>query len=159
MRKMAQMEILGLAIVVVLLTLVALISLRFFATKQPSTIRKEFVESALAESFLNTLMKTSTGCKKTDFEELLQDCATMNAIQCGNEDSCSYAKENITVILEDSLGEQQKYYNFSVNTLIPIIITNYPPDFQPRTIKSKQFLLPLYPGTLVVRLDIADEEN
>ncbi|MBN1157587.1 hypothetical protein JXA85_08260 [Candidatus Woesearchaeota archaeon] len=155
-RGKAQMEILGLAIVVVLLTLVALISLRFFVIKEPSTARKEFVESELAGSFLNTLMKTSSGCKKTNFAELLQDCALMNSINCDAQDSCTYAASKIEEILRDSLGAQEKYYAFSVNSFPPITITNYPGGFSPKTVKSKQYLIPLNPGTLVARLDIAD---
>jgi hypothetical protein len=162
--KRAQMEILGLAIVVVLLTLVALISLKFFTNKQPSTIRKEFVDSELAGSFLSTLMKTSAGCKKTNFAELLQDCAGgLHSVKCDSpnfQDSCDFARAKITDILQSSLGTQNEYYDFTAKTSFADImknINNYPQDFHPKTIESKQFLLPLNPGTLVVKLDIASK--
>jgi hypothetical protein len=157
LKKRAQMEILGLAIVIVLLTLVGLIAVKFFINKEPSAERKTFIESELASSFLKTIMTTSTGCKKTNFAELLSDCALLRSINCPGGDSCAYASEKITKLLNNSLGAQGKYYNFSVNTNPPRAITNYPREFSPKTVKSKPFLLPLNPGTLVVRLDIADE--
>jgi len=164
--KKAQTEILGLAIVVILLTLVALVALKFFVTREPADTRKRYLQSELATSFLSTLLKTSSGCSKTTFEELLQDCAQGMRIECTDPDnplstvdSCVYAENRITLILDNSLAKQDKEYNFSVypfNGITDPAKEIVSADFTCRNYKSKVWPVPLRGGTMIVRLDICE---
>jgi len=71
----AQMEILGLAIVVVLILVATTFVVRFLVLRTPVDYRKGFVSSELASNMLNTFLKTAAkDCSQLTMTELLQDC-------------------------------------------------------------------------------------
>lgn len=161
MRRKAQMEILGLAIVVILLTLVGLIVLRFFVNKEPSETRKNFVESEFAKTFLNTMLKTSSGCKKTTFQELLQVCATLESISCNSENSCVYARGRIAMLLEKSLVIQGKEYELTAKkassdaeVFSAIKSDGYNEFCQNNHESSNPVPVPLYSDSLILMLNV-----
>ena len=74
--KKSQMEIIGLAIVVVLLLVATIFIVRFLVLKTPLEYRKGFVSSELASNIVNTFLKVNAdGCKHFTMSELLKDCA------------------------------------------------------------------------------------
>jgi len=110
MRK-SQMEILGIAIVVVLATLGLLFIVSYSITK-PKTIKQEFTTSATVENLLTTLMATTTECNGLDYADVLKGCAT-GTVECGiSKSACQYANEIATAILENSLKVWGKSYYF-----------------------------------------------
>ena len=81
----AQMEILGLAIVVVIMLAAAMIYLRLSATNKDTDYRKPFTSSEIASNILNTFLDTtSRDCSQQTMTELLQDCAQSTALLCQN---------------------------------------------------------------------------
>ncbi|MBW2968929.1 hypothetical protein KY304_00450 [Candidatus Woesearchaeota archaeon] len=116
MGNKAQMEILGLAIVVVLISLALLFAVQFFLLKPVSDEVKPAKESVVAANFLSSCLGTTTFCHGRTVKELLQDCALSGALSCpGDINSCLYVKQEIEKMLDASLDVWKKECFFSVN--------------------------------------------
>jgi len=105
--KKAQMEILGIAIVVVLATLGMLFVVKYSMTSSKTT--QSYKTTATAENFLSVLMATSTDCNGLIFSDVLKGCAS-GTVDCNGEDACDYAKTMMTNLLDASLGVQSLSY-------------------------------------------------
>jgi hypothetical protein len=118
----AQMEIIGLVMIVILLAMGLLFAV-VILTKSPSTEVTRVKESIQAANFLNTILSTTTACDKRDVQNLLQDCATssyengewIGADQCSTGNTCEVAKETIEIMLDKTLKEWNKDYVFFIN--------------------------------------------
>jgi|GEM_PF-1542858 hypothetical protein len=75
MNKRAQMEIFGLAIIFVIFILGLLIFLKF-SGDEPITTAEDFVMKQLPTRMLQTMMKTTTGCREQEVEVLVVDIAS-----------------------------------------------------------------------------------
>jgi len=160
MKKKSQIEIMGMAIVIILVALGILFVLRFVILKQPSELKKSFSQSQIASNTLNTLLKTTTvGCKNTDITELLSDCALYQGggIFCDDgSTSCQFANKTIKKILNDTLAKWGNNYEFLAYTGPDVIITNIVNNGCPEEKESKVFPISLYSVTLTVQLYICD---
>ena len=117
------MELMGLAIIVILLSLAMLFVIKFVLLKEPSQQTEEYTKSELATNFLNTLLETNAPkCSNVKFDTLFMDCATNNAqggnIPCddGADTACNYIKEIVTTILKDTFDEWKIKYRFVATT-------------------------------------------
>ena len=162
--KKAQMEILGLAIVVVIILVAAVFIVRF-GIKKPVDYRKDFVRSETASNILNTFLNTNArDCSQLTMTELLQDCAQGRGIICpNNQDSCQYVEATASEIFTKTLDAQNYKYEF-------LACVNYDSttsrcnDLNSGLIKlgnqctgqkdSKIFPIPINSGTMYVKLDI-----
>ena len=120
------MEILGLAVIIVLVTLGMLFILRFSVSKNTPGTRQSFVKSEKAANLLNTLLKTTTDCNEMTVAELIKDCAETRGVNniCQDGDSgvssCDYLKGNdvskgaIKKIFEKTLEKWKNNYEFIV---------------------------------------------
>lgn len=107
--KKSQMEIMGLAIIVVLLIVGLMFALRFTLFKAPQTYRKEYIETQLAANMLNTLLNTNTECNDISVGELLSDASKDNpSINCSvsgyPSDSQGFVDQTITNLTETILN-------------------------------------------------------
>jgi hypothetical protein len=154
MRK-AQMEILGLAIVVVLILVATIFVVRFLVVKSPTEYRKGFVSAELASNMLSTFLKTSSqDCSQLTMTELLQDCAQSGSITCNNgQDSCRYAESAARQIFEGTFDRWNIRYEFLAFTDAgsPFIKMGARCRAEKR---SKLFPIPINAGTMYVKLDI-----
>lgn len=113
MRK-AQMELLGLAMVVVIVSIGLMYLLVFSVAKPPKLIHAKYLEKEIGQNFIGAMLKTqSRACKGLSIGELLQDCAnfdsTGGSIQCNTDQySCAYAQQE----LEEMLGNTVYRWNF-----------------------------------------------
>ncbi len=123
MVKKAQMEIMGLAIVVVLLILGMLFAVKFVLFKPQQTYRKEYTTTQLAANTLNTLLNTHTTCNRMSVSELLQDASkdTYNINDCGSptdpQNSQEFVSELIINLTNTTIKETLKrdyYFKASV---------------------------------------------
>lgn len=136
--KKAQMEMMGLAIIVILIVLGLLFAVRFVIKKdtgeKPPT--EEYRTSELAANFLNAMLETNAPeCYDISFSALYQDCAndgksldplqfeSAGSIQCAmdvdgvhNDPSCKYIKDKTKFMLDKTLEEWGKKYIFVVAT-------------------------------------------
>ncbi len=160
MRKKSQMEIMGLVIIVILITLGLFFVVRFMITKQPSEIKKYYTRTETTANILNSLLKTnSKDCYGMTTTQLLQDCAenkdTLNQIKCENEQySCDHALYIIKTIFDATLkewGDQNFDFKASVNNNL---ILNYTNKGCFGEKESKQYYIPTEIGTLIINLEV-----
>jgi len=160
----AQMEILGLAIVVVIMLAAAMIYLRLSATNKDTDYRKPFTSSEIASNILNTFLDTtSRDCSQQTMTELLQDCAQSTAFVCENgKGSCDYAEETAKEIFSKTLDRWKIKYEFMACTSFDFKIARCEPNSVligagSRCIGEKEFKLfpiPVSSGTMYAKLDL-----
>ena len=155
--KKSQMEILGLAIVIVLLILGLVFVIKFVALKKPSTIKQEVSQSELATGYLSTYLDTSVPeCNGLTISELLQDCAARGGITCPSSttilSSCEKAEEVADIIFSQTFKIWKLPYelkaSFQNQELIQL------GERCKGQKRSKTFPLPSRAGTIQVTLDI-----
>ena len=153
--KKSQMEILGLAIVVVLILVATIFVVRFLVLKTPTEYRKGFVSAELASNMLNTFLKTAAkDCSQLTMTELLQDCAQGRGITCDNgQDSCKFVESTADKIFEDTLDKWNMQHEFLAYTNIntPLMRIGKACKSEKR---SKLFPVPISTATMYVKLDI-----
>lgn len=154
MKSKGQMEILGLAMVVIILLVASVFAVRFIVLKEPSDYRKGFLTSELASNMLNTFLKTtSSSCRKLSMSELIRDCSQGGTISCeNNQNSCQYAESAAISIFSETFDKWKTGYELSAYT------ENNPSFLKlgkrcTGEKKSKIFLIPST-VTVSVRLDI-----
>lgn len=135
--KKGQMEIMGLVIIVILITLGLLFMAQFALKEEPQ--KKIFLRKGLAYSTMSALMKTSIQCERpfglvpyeqalTLGPDLLEDCvgfrlSGFSTYECLNQqgdkvDACAFLEETIKSLLNQTLGQWHKHYEFSSVLLI-----------------------------------------
>jgi len=130
MKKKSQMEIMGIAIVVIIISIVIVFFIRWGVLREPIQHKKEFAQSEIATNLVNTLLSTTSDyCKGLTFNELFQDCASTNSQICLGETqtTCVYVKGEVETVLLDTLGIWNYKYEFTVKSgdtnIIPAIGT------------------------------------
>ena len=125
LQKKAQMEMVGLVIIVIMLTL----GMLFFAifTFKEETEKKVFTREELAYSTISAIVKTTveSGVCEGNFrpnigQELLEDCVHnyinspdgYSLYRCDNSHSCIFLEKTIGDLLTITLGEWNKRYQF-----------------------------------------------
>ncbi len=134
MNKKSQLEILGLAIVVMLLSFGLLLVFMFVLQgEDEEPIQKSFRESQLASNIVSSILRTDSGCARTDMTELLQDCATTKSIWCSTKkpdgsgfifssyfsssdvvDSCKFASAALKYLFNSTVEEWKQDYIFKL---------------------------------------------
>lgn len=165
--KKGQLEILGLAIVVILITLGVLFVIRFIVLKEPTDLRQSYTRTEMASNMLNTLIRTDTECRGKSVTELLQDCAINppignidcdgNATLIGNK-SCAYLNTTILKIMNDTLIIWGIDFQFDAwladgTELVHIL---EPAGACTGEKESKPFYLPLQITTINLKLDLCN---
>lgn len=105
--KKAQTDIMGLVIIVIII-IIGIFFLVFSSSKKID-FKQNLQDSQMAQSFLNSLMKSNTNCG-VDLIKVVQDCYDGYNI-CGT-DSCDYASEKINYLFNSTLKKWEKPYNF-----------------------------------------------
>jgi len=169
--KKAQTEMLGIAIVVILVSIGILFIVSNAMRSAGQTSQKtEFSEKQLATNILSSILQTSTSCQNDRISTLLIDCGKGNSRTCGGEtiqgiyieqtnNPCDYMKDTITLILNATLKKWNKKYEFKAyTTYAQIDIKNRIEECLGGTgtglqyVQKDSYYLPLYPGTMTVEL-------
>ncbi len=119
MKKKSQMELLGLAIVVVLLIIGTLFMIGFLVHKKPDTSRREFVDDARAAALVNALLAThlpeNTPCETLKFSDGVSACAEGRTLFCVTSiEICDYMKEQTRAVFAKTFDEWNAKYSFTV---------------------------------------------
>lgn len=182
MRKRSQMEIMGLAVIVILIALSMLFVIRFVVMKPPSEAKKTYEHSELASNIISAILETTTDCQgiKVSMTELFRDCAlhaprqglpggSYNCIDDYEDndephpapdypgpDSCTFLNKTIDIILQGSLEEWNTEYNFLAYVLNDPrqAMSNFSNSLCLYNKESEIYPLPLNPGTVIIKLDI-----
>ncbi|MFH2027594.1 MAG: hypothetical protein ABIJ08_00510 [Nanoarchaeota archaeon] len=162
MRK-AQMEMLGLALIVILISVGMLFVIKFAILDQVPDHKQQYTESELASNFISTLLQTTNpGCRGLRYTELLQDVAEKSPfgpyMMCvPGYDTKTYLITNITAILNRTFDSRKITYNLS---LIKNNQFNITPSFGKGCRGSKtqkEFAVPVGASgaeTLFIKMDI-----
>ncbi|PIN86110.1 hypothetical protein COV19_06455 [Candidatus Woesearchaeota archaeon CG10_big_fil_rev_8_21_14_0_10_44_13] len=121
--RKAQMEMIGIAIVVVLLVIGMAFVFKALM-KAPERTHEKFTKEQTAQSIIIAISNSDAGCKGVEMKELMQDCGNnvnsvedfelgqSGSIQCGSTDSCRYLNRSLKVIFEETLKLQRLPYRF-----------------------------------------------
>ena len=122
MRK-GQMEIIGLVVIVILITLGMLFLAKFaLNTKQANTL---LLRKGLASSSVPALLKTTVDAGICDggavpqLQDVLEDCArnyppelSRSVLSCEGKHSCDFFRDTAQKLLDSTLGSWRKKYEF-----------------------------------------------
>ena len=89
------MEIIGLAIVVIIVLVGMAIAVRFLVFKKPESARADFINKELASNTISAFLETTAlECSKAKMEELIQDCAQGTERICSNgKGACDFLRD------------------------------------------------------------------
>jgi hypothetical protein len=121
----AQIETMGLLVIVILISLILFFVLTFTLNNSKNKVddKSTFVKKQAVSNLGTTLLETpNLDCKKT-VRELLDDCGFAHEIMCGTEDSCDAAKTMIKGILGLTLDKWGYEYNLTVETSNSIVLS------------------------------------
>jgi len=115
MNKKSQMEIMGLVVIVILVSIAMLFVIRFVILQPAEDYKSDYVSMEIASNLVSAILKTtSPDCYHNTFRELLQDCAENEnnpSIICTNgQNSCDFAYDKIDYILDDTLNDWKVKY-------------------------------------------------
>ena len=116
MKKRAQTDLLGVAVIVIILIIAGIFMIGLRLAKNNNS-RRSFEDPELAQSFLSTLMKTKTE-KNVIVSEIIKDCYSNRNDICGStttSDCCDYAYHTMRNALEATLGNWSKNYRLTVS--------------------------------------------
>lgn len=154
-QKRAQMEILGLTIVIALILIAAVFIVRFSVLNEEEQYRGDFLSSEIPSNALNTFLKTaSRNCFQLTMTELLQDCAQIRNIICEDgKGSCIFVNSTALEIFGKTLDKWNMKYEFLAYTDInkPLIRLGSACKGQK---KSKQFPIPISSAVMYVKMEV-----
>ncbi len=118
--RKAQMELMGIAIVVVIISMVLVFALKSVANRKPTEFKEEYSSSELSTNIVKTLLATTApACYGLTFNELFQNCAeghgTSPSLTCSDgRNSCQYASQETENILNATLVQLGVDHMFKV---------------------------------------------
>ena len=151
------MEIIGLAVIVIIILIGMVIAVRFMAFKKPDSARAGFVSAELASNTINTFLETTAmECSKAKMEELIQDCAQETERICSNgQGSCDFVRSAADEIFTKTFRKWKTKYRFLVyvDPELPFVdLESECTDNQEKV--SETFFVPVTAATVSVKLDI-----
>ena len=167
------MEILGLAIVIVLILIATIFIVRFLVFKEATDYRKGFVGTELASNMLSTFLSTNAeDCFQMTMTELLKDCElygvggkcvdgdiTYGCIQCNNlnkEYSCDFIKTIAVNIFTQTLDRWNLMYKFLayIDANSPFVIRDTSEGCKEKKSELQPLPVEINTITMFVKLDI-----
>lgn len=115
--KRGQIEVFGLAFIVVLISIGFFIFVSFKSQQEPVSPQKEFTNDKLANDFVLSLLDVSIAeCRQFSVKDLIVDCARDKRILCNGEESCRVLNRSITIMLNKTfMARNTKFLFYSEN--------------------------------------------
>jgi len=123
----AQMEIMGLAIIIILLSLGVLFAVKYIYLSPEKEIKQEFIQKNIAQTMLNAILDSDIECNNNyiSIRNLLIDCnkyytgdlSNSGSITCNGEFSCEFVKKKISDILGRTLEVWKNDYYFEAGVI------------------------------------------
>ena len=164
MNKRSQVEILGLIVIVILVSVAMIFVLQFSILRKPETI-KTYSDIEVANNMLTSLLQTTTKCNGLAFTDLLKDCATdAPEIYCPNNmNSCDYINMTMEELFGKTLDEWGRAYNFTAILpdraafgLDPVAVTRSSGYCGGEIIPAHPHLISVKGSVMTIYLDICD---
>jgi hypothetical protein len=118
--KRAQVEIIGLLIIVVLISMILLFAMKYYFHDESSYV-PEFTPKDLSSSWIGAMLGTNSECTDdTVMSKVLIDCVKYppegsSELVCkGGKKSCEFAEEVLQEMLDKTLGEWKQPYEFII---------------------------------------------
>lgn len=116
--KKAQFEIMGLAVIVILVTMGVLFALSTL-TGEDTGLQQTFEQKRMAVDFLKASLDTQApDCAKATFRELFQDCMQARSIACKTgttqKTSCEYLRQRYSELFGQTFERYKQKYYFKV---------------------------------------------
>jgi len=150
-----QMEIMGLAIIIILVILAILFSLQFI---NDNSSARSLPDSLTANMFVNTYLETTiTDCKNIRLKELIKDCSQGSSNTCPDGmTACQKAKKVSSEITNTYFGIIKRNYNLIIKAS-PEASTLSQQNCKGERESSKPFIIPARGGTTItVRLEVCE---
>ena len=120
--KKAQTEVLGLAIIILLILVATIFVAKFFLSSDRESSRGSVVASELASDLIKSILNTDSPCRNLKYSAIFRNCAESRSLPppCFPSDSCQYLNSELKKnILEETFDEwkikyQLKLYNGEV---------------------------------------------
>jgi len=151
-RRKAQMEIMGLAIVMILITLGILFAVTVMR-KPASQIEKEYKQKTIATAFLDSLLGTNTLCHKATFRQLITDCGESAQIRCENGRSCDYVRQHFQEIFDQTFAVRKQKYDLILKGPGEVTSLNTNTPCKGEITPGIQYIA-TRSGTVTIRLDL-----
>ena len=114
--KKAQIETMGLVIIVALLAFILVFVLQILAKPSPSNLNTRYLQLN-ADNLRSSILKT-TICENVNIKDEILNCNDFNDVQCDNLQDCNALKNVIKTIIEDSLNVTRSYEFKAGNVLL-----------------------------------------
>ena len=109
------MEIMGLVIIVILISLGLLFAIQFIVLRKPADAKGVFTQKEMTSNTLNSLALSTTTCSGLDMTELVQECAVGSTdIDCSGKNPCDFLKMVAGDVFSKTLKVWGKNYAFFV---------------------------------------------
>jgi len=116
--KKAQVEIMGLLIIVILVVIIIFVILVFMLNRKPDNVSTTYSDDHYSSVFILALLDTSSEChNNVPIKDLIYDCAIDRDIHCpgGDGSSCMYLNESLKNIFNSTLNAWGEYYEFKMD--------------------------------------------
>lgn len=115
--KKGQVEIMGIALVVILIT-IGIVYLAKYSTEPPKRTQEEFQRRELPKTIITSIVEVVSTCNNEKMADVIQDCGfgtSMTCMDANNQpfappSSCNYLKTTLKQILDNMLGRFQYSY-------------------------------------------------
>jgi|GEM_PF-1738463 len=114
-KKKAQLEMIGLVIIVIIVITAIMIFTVYKLANPPKNIQKAYVNKATAFNFLVSIAKTNVEeCHGLKLDELIAACAGGSEVGCYDYTSCEMVNMTLKNILDKTLVDWGVSYNLSI---------------------------------------------
>jgi hypothetical protein len=118
--KKAQIEIVGLLVIVIIVSIVLFFGLLFSSTDSEDPAQTEFFDLQVASSTMPAIMESSSGCKDASdnhlsIKDLIDICLANPSFICEGDDVCEYVNNTIDKNLNDSLTNWGLSYTVNIS--------------------------------------------
>ncbi|MDO8661183.1 MAG: hypothetical protein Q7K43_04795 [Candidatus Woesearchaeota archaeon] len=154
-KSKAQMEIMGLAIIIILVILAILFSIQFI--KDDTSSARSLPDSLIANMFVNTYLETTIlACNNIRLKELIKDCSQGSSTVCADGmAACQKAKSTSTEITNTYFGIIKRNYNLLIKGSPELSNSLSQQHCTGERESSKPFIIPARAGTTItVRLEV-----
>ncbi len=113
--KRGQIEVFGLAAIVVLISLGFFFVVKYHITDTPVSVEKEYKYDKLASEFVTAVLKVNIReCPEYTIQDVLVDCGTNKRITCDGISSCEIFNSTITHLANETF--MKRYESFRLYT-------------------------------------------
>jgi hypothetical protein len=113
MRKKGQIEMFGLAVIVILISLGFFIFVSFKSQQKPDNPQKEFTNDKMANDFVLSILDVSVkDCEEYSVKDLIIDCSRDHRLRCNGQNSCIAVNESVNIMLNQTFMTRAMKFRF-----------------------------------------------